>query len=258
MQIGVVDVEEPRRLPAPTIASKHCAENGLALISAQFPAWRPVHNHLAVGCLVGPPATGIRLAKPEQATHHVAALRGQIWRSGEAVTWKPSCSTQRRRPLKTRRPHSDQLASPSGAFGSTLVFLFSLFLSLCMKVKMRWLPAFLSAVFATGAFAAKKTTEQRFTEFHTKALSSAPVKLLDASYRELTSSPRDYTAAILLTALDPRFACQLCREFQPEWELLSRSWTKGDKVAASRVIYATLDFSDGRDIFMSVCWPCRP
>ncbi|KAK0644408.1 dolichyl-diphosphooligosaccharide-protein glycotransferase [Cercophora newfieldiana] len=117
---------------------------------------------------------------------------------------------------------------------------------------MRWLPAFVSALCATGTLAAKKSTEQRFTEFHTKSLASSPVKLLDASYRELTSAPRDYTAAILLTALDARFGCQLCREFQPEWDLLSKSWVKGDKSGDSRLILATLDFSDGRDIFMSL------
>ncbi|KAK4159313.1 magnesium transporter protein 1 [Cladorrhinum sp. PSN259] len=118
---------------------------------------------------------------------------------------------------------------------------------------MRWLPAFLSvSLLAGGSLAAKKTSEERFKSFHTKSLSSTPVKLGDSSYRELTSTPRDYTAAIVLTAMDPRFGCQLCREFQPEWELLSRSWTKGDKAGESRLIFGTLDFTDGRDIFMSL------
>lgn len=120
-----------------------------------------------------------------------------------------------------------------------------------MKAKMRWLPAFVSALCATGSLAAKKSTEQRFKEYHTKSLSSAPVKLLDANYRELVSAPRDYASAILFTALDARFGCQLCREFQPEWDLLSKSWVKGDKSGESRLIFATLDFSDGKDIFMS-------
>lgn len=119
---------------------------------------------------------------------------------------------------------------------------------------MRWLPAFLSAtLFAAGSFAAKKTSEERFKEFHAKSLSSAPVKLADASYKSLTSSPRDYTVAVLLTALDNRYGCQLCREFAPEWDLLARSWIKGDKSGQSRMVFGTLDFSDGRDTFMSVC-----
>lgn len=117
---------------------------------------------------------------------------------------------------------------------------------------MRWLPAFLSLSLLSVGTLAAKTPEQRFNEFHTKSLSSAPVKLADASYRELTSAPRDYTAAVLLTALETRFGCQLCREFQPEWDLLARSWVKGDKAGESRVVFGTLDFSDGRDTFLSL------
>lgn len=100
--------------------------------------------------------------------------------------------------------------------------------------------------------AAKKTPEERFQTYHAKALSSAPIKLSDPSYRELTGTPRDYTVAVLLTAMDPRYGCQLCRDFQPEWDLLSRSWTNGDKKGESRVVFGTLDFADGRDIFMSL------
>ncbi|CAP61672.1 uncharacterized protein PODANS_4_2450 [Podospora anserina S mat+] len=122
---------------------------------------------------------------------------------------------------------------------------------------MRWLPAFLTAslAFAGGSLAAKKTTEERFNSFHAKSIASssaAPIKLSDASYRELTGQPRDYTAAVVLTAMDSRFNCQLCREFQPEWDLLARSWVKGDKAGESRVLFGTLDFADGREIFMSL------
>ncbi|KAK4140548.1 magnesium transporter protein 1 [Dichotomopilus funicola] len=121
---------------------------------------------------------------------------------------------------------------------------------------MRWLSLFSLALSATGALAAKapgkKTPEERFQLYHNKALSSSPVKLADASYRELTSTPRDYSVAVLLTAMDSRYGCQLCREFQPEWELLARSWTNGDRKGESRVVFGTLDFGDGRDVFMSL------
>lgn len=132
---------------------------------------------------------------------------------------------------------TDELQSPN-------MRLLSTFLSLAL------LGAAPSALAAAGA--SKKTAEERFQLYHSKALSSAPVKLADASYRELTSTPRDYAVAVLLTAMDPRYGCQLCREFQPEWDLLARSWTSGDKKGLSRIVYGTLDFSDGRDIFMSV------
>ncbi len=119
---------------------------------------------------------------------------------------------------------------------------------------MRLLPTLLLTLLGSGsAHAAKRVPpEDRFQTYHAKALAAAPIKLADASYRELTGTPRDYTVAVLLTALDPRYGCQLCREFGPEWELLARSWTGGDKKGESRVVFGTLDFAEGRDIFMSV------
>ncbi|KAJ2988521.1 hypothetical protein NUW58_g3934 [Xylaria curta] len=40
--------------------------------------------------------------------------------------------------------------------------------------------------------------------------------------------------------------------FQPEWDVLGKSWVKGDKKGESRLILSTLDFADGREIFMSL------
>lgn len=120
---------------------------------------------------------------------------------------------------------------------------------------MRWLPILLSLALPFGSSAAKKSASvDRFEQFHSKAVSSSygPVKLDDKAYKELTSAPRDYTTAVLLTAMGSRFGCQLCREFQPEWELLAKSWTKGDKKGNSRLVFGTLDFADGRDTFVSV------
>lgn len=102
------------------------------------------------------------------------------------------------------------------------------------------------------ALAAKKASADKFQQFHSKALSSTPLKLDDSIYGQLTATPRDYSVAVLLTALESRFGCQLCREFQPEWELLSKSWTRGDKLGESRLVYGTLDFTDGKNTFQSV------
>lgn len=93
---------------------------------------------------------------------------------------------------------------------------------------------------------------ERFLEFQKKGLASTPIKLDDASYKQLTAKPRDYSVAVLLTASDPRYGCQMCREFAPEMDLLSRQWTKGDKAGDSRLVFGVLDFNDGRDTFMSV------
>lgn len=99
---------------------------------------------------------------------------------------------------------------------------------------------------------AKQTTTERFDEYHSKFLSSAPLKLTDKSYEELTAAPRNFSMVILLTALEARFGCQLCKEFQSEWDLIGKSWAKGDKRGESRMLYGTLDFTDGKGTFQAV------
>lgn len=44
----------------------------------------------------------------------------------------------------------------------------------------------------------------------------------------------------------------MCHEFQPEWDLLVKSWTKGDKRGDSKLVFGTLDFLDGKGTFQSV------
>ena len=101
-------------------------------------------------------------------------------------------------------------------------------------------------------FAAKPSSGSTFEKYLTKSLAASPVKLDDTSYDELTSSPRNHSAVVLLTALEARFGCQLCRDFQPEWDLIGKSWTRGDRQGDTRVLYGTLDFVDGKGTFQKV------
>jgi oligosaccharyltransferase complex subunit gamma len=117
---------------------------------------------------------------------------------------------------------------------------------------MHFFKALTLSLLPLGTLGAKKVTADKFEQFNAKALASAPLKLDDSTYGQLTSTPRDYSVAVLLTALEARFGCQLCRDFQPEWELLAKSWTKGDKKGESRLVYGTLDFIDGKGTFQSV------
>ncbi|TVY45092.1 Magnesium transporter protein [Lachnellula occidentalis] len=117
---------------------------------------------------------------------------------------------------------------------------------------MHFLKGLILSLLPAAAFAAKKPAADKFNQFHTKALASTPLKLDDSVYAKLTAAPRDYSVVVLLTALEARFGCALCREFQPEWELLSSSWTKGDKQGDSRLIFGTLDFMDGKNTFQSL------
>ncbi|PKY02898.1 oligosaccharyl transferase subunit [Aspergillus campestris IBT 28561] len=87
---------------------------------------------------------------------------------------------------------------------------------------------------------------------------SGPIDLDDSSYDELTSKPRDYHVAVILTAVDPRFGCVLCREFQPEWELIAKSWNKGSKSDDMKLLFGTLDFTDGRNTFQKLMLQTAP
>jgi oligosaccharyltransferase complex subunit gamma len=99
-----------------------------------------------------------------------------------------------------------------------------------------------------ATLAAKKPTD-RFAKQFSKSL---PLKLDDSSFNSLTKAPRDYSIAVLLTAQDSRFGCVACQDFQPEWEILGKSWQKGDRKGDSRLLLGTLDFSDGKATFQSL------
>ncbi|KAK7180889.1 hypothetical protein DPSP01_014509 [Paraphaeosphaeria sporulosa] len=122
---------------------------------------------------------------------------------------------------------------------------------------MRWLQLLTASLLPFTAIAAKKSSGDRFADFRSKS-SSGPLKLDDASYTQLTKAPRDYSIAVLLTALETRFGCVLCREFQPEWDLLGKSWAKGDREGKSRLVFGTLDFVDGKNTFQSLMLQTAP
>lgn len=102
------------------------------------------------------------------------------------------------------------------------------------------------------ALGGKSQSKDKFSQFHSKLVKSGPLKLDDATYERLTNGPRDYSSVVLLTAMDPRYGCQVCREFESHYDILSRSWTGGDKGSASRLLFGVLDFNDGRNTFQSL------
>lgn len=81
---------------------------------------------------------------------------------------------------------------------------------------------------------------------------AAPITLTESTYEDLTAAPRDYHTAVILTALDAKYACGICREFSGEWDIIAKSWQKGDKKNKNRVLFGTLDFDQGRNVFVKV------
>lgn len=69
------------------------------------------------------------------------------------------------------------------------------------------------------------------------------------------SSPRNYTASIILTALPAQFGCKPCRDFDKVHSELAKQWrvkSKKTKTADSTHFFAVLDFPNGQDVFRRV------
>lgn len=114
---------------------------------------------------------------------------------------------------------------------------------------MRFLPLLSALICLLSGALCAESTAGKFDKFH--ALSrSGPLDLDDSSFNAITSTPRDYHTAVLLTATDARFGCVLCRLFEPEWELIARSWNKGfEPESTPRTLFGTLDFNNGKTVF---------
>ncbi|RPA88944.1 hypothetical protein L873DRAFT_1823719 [Choiromyces venosus 120613-1] len=91
----------------------------------------------------------------------------------------------------------------------------------------------------------------KFTSLTAGSKLKGIVRLTDALYTEFTSAPRNYSAVVLLTALDQRFSCALCQEFQPEYELLAKSWVAKHK-SSDGLFFGELDFADAKATFQKL------
>ena len=114
------------------------------------------------------------------------------------------------------------------------------------------LVAFLALPLAS--LAAKKPTST-FDKYLAKQASTSPVEIDEQGFNDLTSIPRDYSVAVLLTARHAKYACQICRDFDSEWSIIGRSWQKADRKGEKRVLLTTVDFDTGRNVFMKVGLP---
>lgn len=115
---------------------------------------------------------------------------------------------------------------------------------------MRFYNLLALALVPLTALAAKKpAVSSTFDAYRSRPF---PIELDEHSYDIVTSTPRDYWNAVLLTARPAKYACVLCRDFDPEWKVLANSWQKGDKQADSRLLFTTLDFDNGRNVFMKL------
>lgn len=102
---------------------------------------------------------------------------------------------------------------------------------------------------ATDAIVSKKFN--KFSTLLNTKHKGDHLQLTDTLYDDLTTGPRNYTAVVLLTALESRIGCQLCREFGPEYDLLAKSWAV-DHTPTDGLFFAELDFANARTTFQKL------
>jgi len=105
----------------------------------------------------------------------------------------------------------------------------------------------LAAVLSLAAFVPSVFAVDKIAKFQSLT-KHAVVPLTDKLYDEITLAPRNYTAVVLLTALDARYGCQLCKEFQPEFELTAKSWAAKHR-GNDGLFFSVLDFNVGKNTF---------
>ncbi|KAI5820287.1 hypothetical protein BZA77DRAFT_302044 [Pyronema omphalodes] len=119
---------------------------------------------------------------------------------------------------------------------------------------MRFFGKFLSLLAIApfyGASAAVDDKTPKFSQLLTSNAKSGVIQLNNELYNAITTAPRNYTAVVLLTALAPQFGCQLCKDFQPEYDLLAKSW-QAQHNNGDGLFFSSLDFQNGRETFMKL------
>ncbi|KIY70929.1 oligosaccharyl transferase subunit OST3/OST6 family [Cylindrobasidium torrendii FP15055 ss-10] len=110
---------------------------------------------------------------------------------------------------------------------------------------MHWLPALLLPLLVLA-----KDPQLELAELAEKG--NGVIKLTPNTFELLTSSNRNWSAAIQLTALDKRRRCEPCKNFDPSWNEVAQAWHKVPKAERDNHFFATLDFDDGQATFQKL------
>ncbi|CAG8565593.1 8009_t:CDS:2 [Diversispora eburnea] len=97
--------------------------------------------------------------------------------------------------------------------------------------------------------AAKPSLEAKVSALNQFSTNNKGVVELDSDlYDEFVAKPRNYSMIILLTAMEPQINCQPCKEFDPEFRLVAKSW-QSSRNEHSRLYFGILDFKKGREVY---------
>ncbi|KAG0010245.1 oligosaccharyl transferase subunit ost3/OST6, partial [Entomortierella chlamydospora] len=90
--------------------------------------------------------------------------------------------------------------------------------------------------------------QKKITSLQAKAVKNKGVIELDSlAFDEVMAKPRNYSMAILFTAIGPEYQCVPCLNFDPEFKLVASGWSKlPDK---TKMLFGSLDFKVGQAVF---------
>ncbi|TSL89847.1 Magnesium transporter protein 1 [Bagarius yarrelli] len=70
----------------------------------------------------------------------------------------------------------------------------------------------------------------------------------DKFRRFVRAPPRNYSAIIMFTALQPQRQCGVCRQADEEYQILANSW-RYSNAFTNKIFFAMVDFDEGADVF---------
>ncbi|CAO0798278.1 unnamed protein product [Mucor circinelloides] len=114
-----------------------------------------------------------------------------------------------------------------------------------MKRPVSLLFAFLQLVFVGFTLAQADPKKEKLISLSED--NGGVINLNSNSYDRFTEGKRDYGMVVLLTALDDQFNCAPCREFDPEYSLVAKSFQKNKK--SKDLFFGHLDFRDGQAVY---------
>ncbi|OBZ75117.1 Dolichyl-diphosphooligosaccharide--protein glycosyltransferase subunit 3 [Grifola frondosa] len=110
----------------------------------------------------------------------------------------------------------------------------------------------LALLLAPLCLAAASTESTHAKLVQLAASNNGIINLDEHSYNMLTSPERTWSAAIHLTAMDPRRRSGMCREFEPSFNAVAKAWTKVPPQDRDSHFFATVDFDTGMAIFQKL------
>ncbi|KAI8065484.1 hypothetical protein BC940DRAFT_304227 [Gongronella butleri] len=107
---------------------------------------------------------------------------------------------------------------------------------------------FVLALVCLGLASAQDAKTQRLTKLAQK--NNGLVKLDSDTYFKYTQGSREYGLVVLLTALSDQMRCYPCREFDPEYRLVAKSFQ--NTKFADNLFFGHLDFFDGQAVYQQL------